>query len=160
MAILRLVLRRLVSSVPLLFTVSTLTFALVSLVSRVPGDPARTIVGQHATEQQYAEVRDQLGLDHPLPAQYWNWLERVTGPHPPQSLADAVSGAWASFARTCEPGPGRPVFAADRAGDAGAPQIMTFDARSHVAAGPLADVRQLTAKDTAPHPPTEEGRPT
>ncbi|WTW99740.1 ABC transporter permease [Streptomycetaceae bacterium NBC_01309] len=74
MAILRLVLRRLVSSVPLLFAVSALTFALVSLV---PGDPARTIVGQHATEQQYAEVRDQLGLDRPLPAQYWNWLKGV-----------------------------------------------------------------------------------
>ncbi|MGW0665259.1 ABC transporter permease [Streptodolium elevatio] len=72
MAILRLVLRRLVSSVPLLFLVSAFTFVLVSLV---PGDPARTIAGQHATEEQYQNVRAQLGLDESLPVQYWNWLE-------------------------------------------------------------------------------------
>lgn len=74
MAILRLVVRRLVSSVPLLFLVSAFIFVLVSLV---PGDPARTIVGQHSTEEQYASVRAQLGLDDPLPVQYWDWLEGV-----------------------------------------------------------------------------------
>ncbi|MEV6006989.1 ABC transporter permease [Streptomyces sp. NPDC051976] len=74
MAILRLVARRLLSSAPLLFVVSGLTFVLVSLV---PGDPARTIAGQHATAEQYASVRAQLGLDRPLAAQYWHWLEKV-----------------------------------------------------------------------------------
>jgi peptide/nickel transport system permease protein len=74
MAILRLVARRLLSSAPLLFVVSGLTFVLVSLV---PGDPARTIAGQHATAEQYASVRAQLGLDRPLAAQYWHWLEQV-----------------------------------------------------------------------------------
>ncbi|MEV8311131.1 ABC transporter permease [Streptomyces flavidovirens] len=74
MAILRLVVRRLLSSTPLLFLVSALTFVLVSLV---PGDPARTIVGQHATVDQYNAVRAQLGLDEPLPVQYWDWLARV-----------------------------------------------------------------------------------
>lgn len=74
MAIFRLVIRRLLSSTPLLFMVSALTFVLVSLV---PGDPARTIVGQHATEEQYRTVRGQLGLDEPLPVQYWHWLVRV-----------------------------------------------------------------------------------
>ncbi|MCX5384402.1 ABC transporter permease [Streptomyces sp. NBC_00083] len=63
--------RRLLSSAPLLFLVSALTFVLVSLV---PGDPARTIVGQHATAEQYAAVRSQLGLDDSLPAQYWHWM--------------------------------------------------------------------------------------
>ncbi|MFJ9821893.1 ABC transporter permease [Streptomyces sp. NPDC101151] len=70
----RLVVRRLLSSTPLLFLVSALTFVLVSLV---PGDPARTIVGQHATVEQYEAVRRQLGLDEPLPVQYWHWLVRV-----------------------------------------------------------------------------------
>ncbi|MCP3818474.1 ABC transporter permease [Streptomyces sp. A3M-1-3] len=74
MAILRLAVRRLLSSAPLLFLVSALTFVLVSLV---PGDPARTIVGQHATVEQYEAVRGQLGLDEPLPVQYWDWLVRV-----------------------------------------------------------------------------------
>ncbi|MFD4567045.1 ABC transporter permease [Streptomyces sp. NPDC058467] len=74
MAILRLVARRLLSSIPLLFLVSALTFVLVSLV---PGDPARTIVGQHATVEQYEAVRRQLGLDDALPVQYGHWLIRV-----------------------------------------------------------------------------------
>ncbi|MFI6475413.1 ABC transporter permease [Streptomyces sp. NPDC050516] len=74
MAMFRLVVRRLLSSAPLLFLVSALTFVLVSLV---PGDPARTIVGQHATVDQYRSVRAQLGLDDPLPVQYWDWLVRV-----------------------------------------------------------------------------------
>ncbi|MEV6999028.1 ABC transporter permease [Streptomyces sp. NPDC093982] len=74
MAILRLVARRLLSSIPLLFLVSALTFVLVSLV---PGDPARTIVGQHATVEQYQDVRRQLGLDEALPVQYGQWLARV-----------------------------------------------------------------------------------
>lgn len=74
MATIRLVVRRLLSSAPLLFLVSALTFVLVSLV---PGDPARTIVGQHATVEQYEAVRGQLGLDEPLPVQYWDWLVRV-----------------------------------------------------------------------------------
>ncbi|MEN8651333.1 ABC transporter permease [Streptomyces sp. 21So2-11] len=74
MAIIRLVVRRLLSSTPLLFLVSALTFVLVSLV---PGDPARTIVGQHATVDQYNAVRLQLGLDEPLPIQYWDWLVGV-----------------------------------------------------------------------------------
>ena len=71
---LRLILRRLLSSLPLLFAVSALTFVLVSLV---PGDPARTLVGQHATAEQYANVRGQLGPDRPLVVQYWHWLVGV-----------------------------------------------------------------------------------
>ncbi|MCT9088957.1 ABC transporter permease [Streptomyces sp. ASQP_92] len=74
MAILRLVARRLLSAAPLLFLVSALTFVLVSLV---PGDPARTIVGQHATADQYTAVRAQLGLDESLPVQYWHWMVRA-----------------------------------------------------------------------------------
>ncbi|MGW2418787.1 ABC transporter permease [Streptomyces sp. NPDC001709] len=74
MATFRLVVRRLLSSTPLLFLVSALTFVLVSLV---PGDPARTIVGQHATVEQYEAVRRQLGLDEPLPVQYGHWLVQV-----------------------------------------------------------------------------------
>lgn len=74
MAMIRLILRRLLSSAPLLFSVSALTFVLVSLV---PGDPARTLVGEHATAEQYARVRGQLGLNRPLPVQYWHWLVGV-----------------------------------------------------------------------------------
>jgi len=74
MAALRIIGRRLLASVPLLFVASALTFVLVSLV---PGDPARTIAGQHATAEQYRLIRQRLGLDDPLPVQYWHWLKGV-----------------------------------------------------------------------------------
>jgi peptide/nickel transport system permease protein len=74
MAVFRMILRRLLSSVPLLFAVTALTFVLVSLV---PGDPARTIAGEHATVAQYTAVRRQMGLNQSLSLQYWHWLDRA-----------------------------------------------------------------------------------
>ena len=68
---LRLVRRRLAWSVPLLLVASVISFVFVALL---PGDPARSLLGQNATPQQVAAVRDQLGLDRPLWEQYWNWL--------------------------------------------------------------------------------------
>lgn len=74
MAVLRVVARRLLASIPLLLLVSALTFVLVSLI---PGDPARTIVGDHADEARYRLVRRQLGLDEPVVVRYWHWLRGV-----------------------------------------------------------------------------------
>ena len=59
------------TAVPLVFVVTALTFVLASLV---PGDAARAIVGVNAPPGQYEALRDELGLDKPLPQQYWNWL--------------------------------------------------------------------------------------
>lgn len=63
-----------VTSVMLLFLVSALTFVLVSLA---PGDAARTILGQTGTQEQYEQLRQQLGLNDPLPVRYFNWLTDV-----------------------------------------------------------------------------------
>jgi peptide/nickel transport system permease protein len=70
----RLIARRTLLSVPLLFIVSMSTFVLVALI---PGNIARTIVGAQATEQQYLSVRRSLGLNEPLYTRYWQWLERA-----------------------------------------------------------------------------------
>jgi peptide/nickel transport system permease protein len=55
------------TAIAILFVVVTLTFFLAHLI---PGDPARTILGNGATQQQLAELRHQLGLDEPLWTQY------------------------------------------------------------------------------------------
>lgn len=68
---LRIVGRRIVSSVVLLFVVTALTFVLTSLI---PGDPAQQILGLQGTPETYAALNRQLGLDLPLHQQYWNWL--------------------------------------------------------------------------------------
>ena len=67
----RSVLRRLAMSGVLLFTVSLLTFA---LQAAVPGDAARTILGNNTDPAAYEELRIRLGLNHSLPVRYWDWL--------------------------------------------------------------------------------------
>jgi len=71
---LRLVARRLLMSIPLLFVVSALTFVLVSLT---PGDAARAILGTGASQDQYLQLRHQMGLDKPVYEQYWTWLSHA-----------------------------------------------------------------------------------
>ena len=63
--------RRLLAIVPLLFLISIIVFSLSFLI---PGDPARTIAGPHATADRVVAVRHQLGLDHSVLHQYWQWL--------------------------------------------------------------------------------------
>ncbi|WP_202876819.1 ABC transporter permease [Microbacterium sp. RG1] len=63
--------RRLIWSVPLLFAVSIITFALASLM---PGDVATVILGTGSTPEQRAIVTEQLGLDQPMIVQYGTWL--------------------------------------------------------------------------------------
>ncbi|GAA4003881.1 ABC transporter permease [Deinococcus rubellus] len=64
-------LRRLLSAIPTLLIVTLIVFAMVKLL---PGDPARLILGQEATPQALSELRRSLGLDRPLPQQYFSWL--------------------------------------------------------------------------------------
>jgi peptide/nickel transport system permease protein len=72
--VLRLISRRLLLSLPLLFIVTSSTFLLVALI---PGDLARTLAGAQATAQQYHELRHSLGLDQPLLTRYWDWLSQA-----------------------------------------------------------------------------------
>lgn len=68
---LRLVIRRLLISVPLVFIVSALTFVLLAFV---PGDAALAFFGGTGTPQELAALRHRLGLDLPVWEQYGNWL--------------------------------------------------------------------------------------
>lgn len=63
--------RRLLFMIPVALLVSFVTFMLIHLV---PGDPARVLLGEEATPQSVAALRQQLGLDRPLGVQYGLWL--------------------------------------------------------------------------------------
>lgn len=63
--------RRLVLTVPVLLGVATLVFGLIHFI---PGDPARAMLGDVASERDIAQLRQQLGLDRPLAAQYVAFL--------------------------------------------------------------------------------------
>lgn len=68
---LSIVQKRLFSLIWVVLGVSIITFVISHLI---PGDPARLIAGDRATEEIVAGIRAQLGLDLPLYQQYWNYL--------------------------------------------------------------------------------------
>jgi peptide/nickel transport system permease protein len=68
------VVRRLLMLVPILVGVSLLTFAILQVT---PGDPAVLMLGQYATPQRIADLREELGLNDPLPLQYGRYVWRA-----------------------------------------------------------------------------------
>jgi len=66
--------RRLLLLLPVLFGVSVVVFGALRLV---PGDPARLLAGDDATEAVVESLRRRFGLDRPLPVQYAAWLGHV-----------------------------------------------------------------------------------
>jgi peptide/nickel transport system permease protein len=69
--------RWLASSLVLLFVITAATFVLATLA---PGDAAKAILSSQSgsyTQQQYQQMRHALGIDQPLPVQYWHWLDGV-----------------------------------------------------------------------------------
>lgn len=70
----RFILRRLVLLLPVMLIVGIMTFLLVHLT---PGDPAAVMLGPDATAEEVERLRDDLGLDEPLPVQFWIWVKGV-----------------------------------------------------------------------------------
>jgi peptide/nickel transport system permease protein len=68
---LKLLLIRLLSAIPILLLVTVIVFLLLQLV---PGDAAVVIAGETASPQDIAATRERLGLNDPLPVQYGRWL--------------------------------------------------------------------------------------
>ncbi len=67
--------QRLAAIVPTLIGVSIVTFGLLHLV---PGGPVVAMLGMAASDPKaVAAVTQELGLDRPLPTQYWLWLRRA-----------------------------------------------------------------------------------
>jgi peptide/nickel transport system permease protein len=60
--------KRLIMSVFVLFGVTIVIFGMVHFL---PGDPAMILLGDRATTQNIAALREQLGLNRSLPEQYW-----------------------------------------------------------------------------------------
>jgi peptide/nickel transport system permease protein len=73
-AVLRVLVRRLMWSVPLVLVATALSFVLIALV---PGDAARAILGPLGTPEQEHALRTQLGLDQPLLSQYGQWISHA-----------------------------------------------------------------------------------
>ena len=68
------VLRRLLQLIPVAIGVTILVFFMIHLI---PGDPARTILGIHATPRAVALLHQEWGLNRPLISQYWLFMDRL-----------------------------------------------------------------------------------
>jgi peptide/nickel transport system permease protein len=70
----RFIIRRILYAVLVLWLVSTAVFALLQ-ISPVPVE--RVIGGPRATTDTLNQIRHNLGLDQPVPVQYWDFLVRL-----------------------------------------------------------------------------------
>jgi peptide/nickel transport system permease protein len=70
----KFLLRRITQALLILWGVTVVTFILSFMI---PADPVRMIAGRSATAQTVASIRQQLGLDQPLPVQYCRYLGRL-----------------------------------------------------------------------------------
>lgn len=67
----QLIFKRLLISIFVLLAISVIIFAATLLL---PGDPARAILGQQATPERLAALREQMDLDKPAVVRYFLWL--------------------------------------------------------------------------------------
>jgi len=64
-------LRRSLQSVPVVLGV---IFAVMLTIELIPGDPVTLMLGEHATQESVAAVREALGLDKPLLVRYVQYI--------------------------------------------------------------------------------------
>ncbi|MEI9407299.1 MULTISPECIES: ABC transporter permease [unclassified Mesorhizobium] len=72
--ILKLIAQRIALGILLLLAISVLIFAGTQIL---PGDVAQAILGQSATPESLANLREQLGLNDPAYVRYFHWLGGV-----------------------------------------------------------------------------------
>ena len=74
------IVKRIILLIPVLLGISLLIFTIMYLA---PGDPAREILGEYATQEDVDALREEMGLDDPFVVQYtryiWNMLHGDLG---------------------------------------------------------------------------------
>lgn len=70
------ILRRIFSTVSVMAMVGIFVFLLLRLA---PGDPAAVIAGKSATAEAIAAIREQMGLNDPMPVQFMRWVRDMLG---------------------------------------------------------------------------------
>lgn len=66
--------RAILQVVPVLLGISVLVFLIVHFI---PGDPAVIAAGLESSPEVVQQIREELGLDRPLPEQFWRFLSRA-----------------------------------------------------------------------------------
>jgi len=66
------IIKRLLALIPILIGVAVIVFLIVHLI---PGDPAQTMLGERASDQALEKLREDMGLNDPLPVQFWRYVK-------------------------------------------------------------------------------------
>jgi len=67
-------LHRVLAVIPVMTVVAVIVFLLIHIS---PGDPAAVMAGDNATVEDVAQIRRNLGLDKPLPQQFFIWIANI-----------------------------------------------------------------------------------
>jgi len=70
----RLTVRRLLYSIPILIGVSVICFLLMNVL---PGNAAAGLINDQMTEKEKYAAEQSMGLHDPLPVRYWSWLTKI-----------------------------------------------------------------------------------
>ncbi|MGI9436358.1 MAG: ABC transporter permease [Geminicoccaceae bacterium] len=68
------VLKRILATIPVMIIVAVFVFLMLRLS---PGDPAAVIAGDYATTEDVERIREQLGLNEPIPVQLMSWIGQL-----------------------------------------------------------------------------------
>jgi peptide/nickel transport system permease protein len=68
------IIRRTLLAIPALLGVTIIIFLMLRMT---PGDPAELLLGERATKESLAAMREYLGLEKPLYVQYWMFIKRA-----------------------------------------------------------------------------------
>ena len=71
---LRFILRRLIQMAGVVLVLSVLVFV---WLRSLPGGPVSALLGERGTPERRAALEKALGLDQPLPVQYWRYMDRA-----------------------------------------------------------------------------------
>ena len=70
----KFIIRRLLSLIPVILGVTFFVFMVMQLA---PGDAAKLLLGEGATQEQVEELREEMGLNDPVIVQYVRYIDRV-----------------------------------------------------------------------------------
>ena len=70
----KFIIKRILISIPILIGVS---FLVLSILYLTPGDPARSKLGQYASQEDVEALREKWGLNESLPVQYFNYMVKL-----------------------------------------------------------------------------------
>lgn len=68
------IIKRLLALIPILIGVAVIVFLIVHLI---PGDPAQTMLGERASDAALEKLREDMGLNDPLPVQFWRYVKNL-----------------------------------------------------------------------------------